>query len=92
MALSEHGMPISGILTALYYLAQEAERAGHHDVKAVLRSTIVTIDGLAINKEHGGVADPGTCAVLVFFDQFVKASPAARSQFLETMREEVTGS
>lgn len=91
MTPSDHGMPISGILAALYYLSLEAERAERHDVKAVLRSTIVTIDGLAVNTEHGGVADPGTCAVLAFFDQFAKASPAARADFLETMREEVTG-
>lgn len=79
---SNHGLPISGILAALYYLSQEAERADRHDVKAVLRSTIIVIDGLASGAPHDLITEPGTCAVLEFFDRFAKASPAARARFL----------
>ncbi len=92
MRPSVDDMPLSGILAAVYYLSQEAERAGRHDVKSVLRSTIVAIDALA--KTKGGpddIASPTTCAVLEFFDQFVQASPAARADFLEMMRAEATG-
>lgn len=80
-------MPVSGILAAVYYLSQEAERAGRHDVQAVLRSTIIAIDRLAAGDGQDDGADPGTCAVLEFFDQFVKASPGARSQFVKLIAD-----
>ena len=78
-------MPVSGILAALYYLSQEAERADRHDIKAVLRSAIVAIDGLAGGGSSDGIADPGTCALLQFYDSFAKASPAVRVRFLNAM-------
>lgn len=80
---SDDGMPLNGILAAVYYLSQEAERGGRHDIQAVLRSTIVAIDRLAAGDGQEEVTDPGTCAVLEFFDRFVKASPDARSEFVQ---------
>ena len=91
MEALKHGLPVNGILAALYYLSQEAQQAGRVDVSAVLRHAIVRVDALSRGEglaEDWAVADVETCAVLSFFDSFVQASPDARSEFVKLIAED----
>jgi len=77
-----------GVVTALYYLAEEAQRQGRSDVRGVLRKAIVQLEAMEIARRPGEAlvttfANPQTCAIIEFFDQYLRASPESRAAFLK---------
>lgn len=81
-----------GIVAALYYLSKEAERTDLPQMSAAIRQAIVTIaESRAADADtsQGPITTSQTCAVLDFFDHYLKASPAVRANFRSLLDRDI---
>lgn len=80
-------------MAALYYLAREAEQIHRPEASKLIRQTIIDIDMMteatSASDRNRAVTSRGTCTVLEFFDCYLRASPAARADFLRSLSEGV---